>query len=211
MKVKICGLKERDNIINIVNLKPTFIGLIFYNRSKRYIKNLDSSFIRDIKGVKKVGVFVNSTIENIIKNVEEYSLDYVQLHGDENPIFCKELKSHKIDIFKVFAVGDKFNFSSLAEYEEHIDYFLFDTKGDERGGNGIKFNWDILINNYKSNKPFILSGGISLDDITTLKCINHPKLYAIDVNSKFELEPGVKNIDDCKQLISKIETLTHND
>jgi phosphoribosylanthranilate isomerase len=195
MKLKVCGMKYIDNIKSIGDLKPDYMGFIFYERSKR---NFEGIIPELPKGIKKTGVFVNEILEIVVSLVEEYKLEAIQLHGDESVEYVQELKSHispKIEIIKVFGIKDNFDFSALEPYENVVDYFLFDTKGKERGGNGVKFDWSVL-KNYRSKKPFFLSGGIGLDDIEEIKKIKHSELpvYVIDVNSRFENKPGLKEV-----------------
>lgn len=199
MKLKICGMKYPDNIISVGALLPDYMGFIFWEKSARYCNETIPELIQTIK---KVGVFVNESVENIIEKIDKHNLQAVQLHGQESAAFCKELKnsiSKKIEIIKVFSVGDDFDFNVLEPFETLCDYFLFDTKGKLPGGNGTTFDWEIL-KKYKSKKPFFLSGGIGIDEITAIKNLNLP-VYAIDVNSKFEIEPGLKN----KNLLSNFK------
>jgi len=184
-------MKYPDNIIEVGALLPDYMGFIFWEKSARFfdgeIPQLDES-------IKKVGVFVNESVENIIEKINKYNLQAIQLHGKESVEFCQDLKSKiddKIEIIKVFSVGDDFDFDDLKPFENVCDYFLFDTKGKLPGGNGTTFDWKIL-ENYKSEKPFFLSGGIGVEEIPTLKNLKLP-IYAIDVNSRFEIEPGLKN------------------
>ncbi|WP_395046477.1 phosphoribosylanthranilate isomerase [Flavobacterium sp.] len=190
MKLKICGMKYPENIPEVSQLLPDFLGFIFWEKSSRYF---DGEIPKINKSIKKVGVFVDATLEEIISKIEKYDLDVIQLHGNESPEFCKNLKEKNIQVIKVFSVNDDFDFSALEPFENACDYFLFDTKGKLPGGNGITFNWQIL-EKYHSRKPFFLSGGIGLDEIENIKKLNLP-IYAIDVNSKFELEAGLKNIE----------------
>ncbi len=206
MKLKICGMKYQDNIKDVANLQPDYLGFIFFKGSKR-------NFTEDIpelpEKIKKTGVFVNATIGEIFNTVLKYKLSAIQLHGEESVAYCHELKQKfeaikALEIIKVFSVGDSFDFKLLLSYEEVCDYFLFDTKGKERGGNGITFDWKIL-QQYPSKKPFYLSGGIGLDEMDSLKAFLTSDAsrycYAIDVNSKFEIEPGLKKIDELKMFI----------
>jgi phosphoribosylanthranilate isomerase len=202
MKLKICGMKYPENILEVSQLLPDYIGFIFWKKSSRYF---DSEIPKINKSIKKVGVFVDSTSEEIISKIKKYDLNVIQLHGNENPEFCRNLKMENIEIIKVFSVNDDFNFSILEPFENTCDYFLFDTKGKLPGGNGITFNWQIL-QHYKSTKPFFLSGGIGLDDIKNIKKLNLP-IYAIDVNSKFEVEAGLKNIELLKSFKNNLQTL----
>ncbi|MEN9486353.1 MAG: hypothetical protein RIR56_41 [Bacteroidota bacterium] len=190
MKIKICGMKYSENILEVSQLLPDYLGFIFWKKSSRYF---DGEIPEIPKSIKKVGVFVNATSEEIILKIKEYDLNVIQLHGNENPEFCKKLKQKNIEIIKVFSVNDDFNFSVVEPFENTCDYFLFDAKGKLPGGNGITFNWQIL-QHYKLTKPFFLSGGIGLEEIENIKNLNLP-IYAIDVNSKFEIEAGLKNIE----------------
>ncbi len=184
-------MKYPENIIEVGALLPDYMGFIFYEKSARYFNGTIPELI---KTIKKVGVFVNESVENIIDKINEHNLQAVQLHGEESIEFCQELKNKidkKIEIIKVFSVGDDFDFEVLKPFEAVCDYFLFDTKGKLPGGNGTTFDWKIL-KNYKSDKPFFLSGGIGLEEIAAIKNLKLP-VYAIDVNSRFEIEPGLKN------------------
>ena len=183
-------MKYPENIIEVSEILPDFLGFIFWEKSSRYF---DGEIPEIPKSIKKVGVFVDATLEEIGFKIKKYDLDVIQLHGNENPEFCEKLKKDNIEIIKVFSINDDFDFSLLKPFESVCDYFLFDTKGKLPGGNGIIFNWQIL-KQYKLTKPFFLSGGIGLDEIENIKKLNLP-IYAIDVNSKFEIEPGLKNIE----------------
>ncbi|SNB33121.1 N-(5'-phosphoribosyl)anthranilate isomerase [Flavobacterium psychrophilum] len=202
MKLKICGMKYPENILEVSTLLPDYLGFIFWEKSSRYF---DLEIPKIPESIKKVGVFVNANLEEILLKIKKYNLNLVQLHGNESPEFCKELKKSTIKIIKVFSVNDDFNFSALEPFEAVCDYFLFDTKGKLPGGNGITFNWQIL-EKYHSRKPFFLSGGIGLDDIKNIKNLNLP-IYAIDVNSKFEIEAGLKNIELLKSFKNNLQTL----
>jgi phosphoribosylanthranilate isomerase len=188
-KLKICGMKYPDNIVEVSQLLPDYLGFIFYEKSSRFF---DGEIPEIPKSIKKVGVFVDATLEEIISKIKKYDLNAVQLHGNETPEFCKNIKQENIEIIKVFSVNDDFDFEVVKPFGAVSDYFLFDTKGKLPGGNGITFNWQIL-EKYNSIKPFFLSGGIGIEDIEKIKQMNLP-IYAIDVNSKFEIEPGLKNI-----------------
>ena len=192
MKIKICGMKYPDNILEVGALLPDYMGFIFWEKSARYF---DGQIPELIKTIKKTGVFVNESVENIIEKIDKHDLQAVQLHGKESVEFCQNLKNNiddNIEIIKVFSVGDNFDFDVLKPFENVCDYFLFDTKGKLPGGNGTTFDWKIL-ENYDSDKPFFLSGGIGIEEIPTIKNLKLP-IYAIDVNSRFEIEPGLKNI-----------------
>jgi phosphoribosylanthranilate isomerase len=204
MKLKICGMKYPDNILEVGALLPDYMGFIFWAKSARYF---DGQMPELPKSIKKVGVFVNENSAIIEEKIAQYDLQAVQLHGQESVEFCLELKTKlnaTIEIIKVFSADENFDFSILKPFENACDYFLFDTKGKLPGGNGTTFDWKVL-SNYPSTKPFFLSGGIGIEEIEAVNEIaktNLP-LYAIDVNSKFEIEPGLKNIERLKDL--KIE------
>lgn len=196
MKLKICGMKYPDNIIEVGSLLPDYMGFIFWEKSARYFNGI----LPDLpKSIKKVGVFVNQSQEEISSKILKYDLQAIQLHGHESVEFCQGLRNKidpKIELIKVFSADDNFDFGVLKPYESVCDYFLFDTKGKLPGGNGTTFDWRIL-NKYNSTKPFFLSGGIGIEELEAIKEISKTNLpiYAIDVNSKFEIEPGLKNVD----------------
>ncbi len=200
LKLKICGMKL--NTVDVAALYPDYLGFIFWENSKR---NYTGPLETIPHQIKKVGVFVNTSIAEIIEKIKNYGLVAVQLHGNESPAFCKELKEKikKIEIIKVFSILDEFDFSILAPYEKACDFYLFDTKGKLPGGNGFTFDWAIL-KEYPSDKPYFLSGGIGLDELKELKSfLEIPAskyCHAIDVNSKFEIESGLKDIDKLKVL-----------
>lgn len=192
MKLKICGMKYPDNILEVSQLLPDYMGFIFWKKSSRFF---DSEIPNLPKSIQKVGVFVNDTLEEIITKIKKYDLNLIQLHGNESVAFCESLKDEKVKIIKVFSVNDDFDFSILEPFETFCDYFLFDTKGKLPGGNGIVFDWKVL-EKYPSTKPFFLSGGIGIDEIQSIQELLKTDLpiHAIDINSKFEIEPGLKNI-----------------
>jgi phosphoribosylanthranilate isomerase len=206
MKLKVCGMKFIENIQQVAELKPDYLGFIFYEKSPR---NFEGIIPELPKGIKKVGVFVNEYLEIVVSLIEEYQLETVQLHGEEPVEYIQKLKEYlpKVEIIKVFGIKDKFNFEVLESYEEVVDYFLFDTKGKERGGNGVTFNWQAL-RDYNSTKPFFLSGGIGLEEVSELQSFLKRKesqyCYAIDVNSKFETKPGVKSVKELKKFKKSI-------
>lgn len=206
MKLKICGMKYQDNITQVANLQPDYLGFIFYKQSKRYF---DGNIPELPKAIKKVGVFVDAEIDYILSKVKTHKLNAIQLHGNESADFCNEIKyqfersrepnDNTIEIIKVFSIKNEFNFDVLKPYEAVCNYFLFDTKGQLPGGNGYTFNWEVL-SNYPSQKPYFLSGGISLNETENIKSfLGSPKskyCYALDVNSKFEIEAGLKNLEE---------------
>ena len=197
-------MKYNENREKVANLEPDYLCFIFYKKSKRHFEG-------DIptlgQGTKKVGVFVNEKLSVINDLIQRFKLDAVQLHGDESPLFCEQLKASNdkgMEVIKAFAVSEDFNFNALVGYINACDYFLFDTKGAERGGNGTLFDWSIL-EQYPFDKPFFLSGGIGLSQVdqieSFLQSASSNYCYAIDVNSKFESEPGRKKIEELQKFI----------
>ncbi|MTI38960.1 phosphoribosylanthranilate isomerase [Fulvivirga lutimaris] len=195
MKLKVCGL--RDNIDEVAALEPDFMGFICYDKSPRFI---GESFSKNIntKAIK-VGVFVNQPVDEVLDLVRKHQFDFVQLHGSENVDYCVELKAYDIKLIKVFAgnkLPDQFEIDAFLPF---VDYFLFDTKLETHGGTGMTFDW----NNLKTltiKKPIFLSGGLSLDNIESIKELQGLEIFAIDVNSKFEISPGRKDIEKLKSL-----------
>ncbi|RRJ89517.1 phosphoribosylanthranilate isomerase [Flavobacterium macacae] len=203
MKLKICGMKFLENILEISQLEPDLLGFIFYENSSR---NFEGKIPELPEKIKKAGVFVNATFEEITSKLDIHKLDYIQLHGNESPEFCLKLQN-KIPIIKAFSIDENFDFKILKNYSESCTYFLFDTKGKNHGGNGMAFDWNIL-ENYKLEKKYFLSGGISLENVSDLKEFLK-KDYAknclgIDINSKFEIAPGLKNTEKIIAFKSKL-------
>ncbi len=201
-------MKYPDNILEVGTLLPDYMGFIFWEKSARYFDGV----IPDLpKSIKKVGVFVNENTEVILAKAQKHDLQAIQLHGQESVAFCQDLRENlkqaQIEIIKVFSVDDAFDFEVLKPFEAVCDYFLFDTKGKLPGGNGTTFDWKVL-EKYPSSKPFFLSGGIGMEEMEAVNEIlktNLP-LYAIDVNSKFEIEPGLKNIQLCRDALQCVST-----
>jgi len=204
MKLKVCGMKYHDNIEAVASIQPDYLGFIFHEESPR---NFDGLIPKLPKNIQKTGVFVDENVEFIVQQIGKHNLSVIQLHGHESPEICRLIKSTNVKVIKVFSIKDEFDFSMLLPYEDVCDYFLFDTKGKLPGGNGYTFNWDIL-KNYPSTKEFFLSGGIGLDQFEDLKRFEKSKAskycYAIDVNSKFEIEAGLKNIEKLKKFKSQL-------
>ena len=205
MLIKICGLREPENIREIAALQPDYMGFIFYQNSPRFAKNLDVGLLNALPAsIKKAGVFVNENLENILTYIQKYDLDAVQLHGADNKRLCREIKEEaKTMVIKVFPIMASYNLKVTKEYEDTADLFLFDTKTDLYGGSGQKFNWNIL-HDYHGEKDFLLSGGISADDVKAIRKIQHPKMIGVDLNSKFEIKPGLKNAALLRQFIEEL-------
>ncbi len=205
LKIKVCGMNQ--NTVEVGALKPDYLGFIFWKPSKR---NFNGKPVILPHSIKKIGVFVNEQIAVIIGRIKTHQLLAIQLHGNESPEFCKALKQQLkgIEIIKVFSIKDEFNFEELKPFESVCDYYLFDTKGKLPGGNGFKFNWKVL-KDYPSKKQFFLSGGIGLEDMDSIKEFMRQQeskyCHAIDVNSKFEIEPGLKDIGKLKDFIMNIK------
>jgi len=191
-KLKICGMKDPQNIQEVLDIKPDFLGFIFYAPSPRYIGNLSPGWLKQLKAVQKVGVFVNEELWIIRQQVEAYGLDFVQLHGDESPDFAHELKQMGIPLIKAFGIDTSFDWKQVEDFDQSADYFLFDTKSNAYGGTGRSFDWQLL-SYYQLDKPYFLSGGITKADIPAIEQLNDQRLFAVDVNSKFEVAPGLKD------------------
>ncbi|HEY8401441.1 MAG TPA: phosphoribosylanthranilate isomerase [Cytophagaceae bacterium] len=206
MKLKVCGMRNAENIRELVKLQPDYIGFIFYEKSKRYAgAELEPQLVLNLpSSIQKVGVFVNASIEYIKEQIEKYQLHVVQLHGDEIPEACAIAKATGITVIKAFSVDSAFDFSSTMPYESVCDYFLFDTKGEGYGGTGKSFDWSILTK-YNNKVPFLLSGGIDLEHAERIKDLKGFNLHAVDINSRFEIEPGLKDINKIRQFIKLIE------
>lgn len=204
MKIKVCGMKYPENIQKLNKLPIDYMGMIFYEKSPRYIDYQLWQNVVDIhsSNIKRVGVFVNSTIDYIVEMIDKYKLDLIQLHGNESPKFCSELNKF-IPIIKAFSISEASDFEQTKAYEGLRGYFLFDTKTPKYGGSGKKFDWAIL-DAYDGDTPFFLSGGISAEDVQQIKATKHPRLYGVDLNSKFEIEPGLKDIQLLDQFIKQL-------
>lgn len=193
--IKVCGMREPENIRNVAQLPIDLMGGIFYAKSPRFIGDREDTaeaFASLPKSVKPVGVFVNAELSYLAEMTETFSLAYLQLHGSESVEFCKEAKKIA-PVIKAFGLNDDFDFSQLNEYEPVVDLFVFDTSCREHGGSGKKFNWDIL-SRYSGITPFLLSGGIGPDDVESVRSISHPSLTGLDLNSGFESRPAFKEL-----------------
>src|SRR5688572_14513227 len=199
VKLKICGMRDAVIIQRVGELRPDYMGFIFYPKSPRFVGDyfeLPSAFPADIL---RVGVFVNESVEVILNKVQNRLLDFVQLHGDESVEMCDTLRQQGARVIKVFSVDEHFDFKITEAYQPVADYFLFDTKGKYYGGNAKKFDWQIL-GRYNQKVPFFLSGGISADDIADVGKLKQMNLHALDINSGVEVKPGTKDLDKIKQL-----------
>lgn len=208
MKIKVCGLKDSATIEAVEQLDGVdFSGFIFHPKSPRYVGNL-SSIPKKPKTVERVGVFVDSPLEEILPLAEKFKLSFIQLHGNEDKSICEALKTKGYQVIKVILVNNQSDLAKTTNFPaQSVDYFLFDTKTENHGGSGKKFNWNFL-QAYKGDTPFILSGGISPSDAAMIKAIAHPKLIGVDINSRFEFNPGEKNIRLINEFISDMKTKT---
>ncbi len=205
MKVKVCGLNNKENIAEVVSVGIDMIGLIFYRKSPRSIDkgNVDPVFVKALSEVKKVGVFVNEEPQTVSQLGEEYGLDYLQLHGSESPGYCQEMKDKGYKVIKAFSVNETLDLHELSKYEEHVDCFLFDTKGKNHGGNGVKFNWEALAG-YPLDVPFMLSGGLTVNDAGAVNQLGLAQLWAVDLNSGFEKSPGLKKANEVSEFLNTL-------
>lgn len=199
MKIKVCGISSIKQLQEAEYIGIDYAGLIFYSQSSRYVLNKLKS--RDVEkedlSILKVGVFVNASEEDIMTQIELYGLNLVQLHGDETPAFCNHISNH-VKVIKAFRLNNKNEQNidwMIRPYEEVCDHYLFDSKVENGyGGSGEKFNWSVLEKN-QINKPFFLSGGIGPGDVEIIRSLQHPFLFAVDLNSGFEIEPGLKDME----------------
>lgn len=195
LKIKVCGLLYPENIEAVCALEPDFVGYIFYPGSKRYVGKKPDPAIFGIPGdgILKTGVFVNEEIYKVEESFSMYRLDLVQLHGEESPQYCQKMKDAGIPVIKVLNQDSVNGGSGPGAYKKGVDYLLFDTPGKEYGGTGRKFDWDLLDKSFIPI-PFLLSGGIGPEDGTAIRELRHERLFGIDLNSRFELSPGLKDV-----------------
>ena len=199
-------MREAENIREVEALGINWMGLIFWPKSSRYVSEMPDYLPQD---VKRVGVFVNEDLDTVKKKADDYALNLIQLHGSESPDYVRALKapssinSLTSSIIKAFNIATADDFEQTKDYEGLVDYFLFDTKGLSVGGNGVQFDWDVL-KDYHGKTPFLLSGGISPDDAERIHAFHHPQCIGIDLNSRFELSPGLKDINKLKTFIQAL-------
>ncbi len=203
-KIKVCGMRHADNINAIAALNPDFLGFIFYAPSPRFVQDMDPKVLQQLSPkIMKIGVFVNETAENILETVKKYSLNGVQLHGNETPDFCYNFRSAGLLVLKAFQIAEASDFKIMEHYSDTCDYYVFDTKTEAYGGSGRKFDWTLL-DKYRHETPFLLSGGLSKDDANEILEIKHPQFAGVDINSKFEISPGLKNADWVSAFVAEI-------
>lgn len=204
ISIKVCGMTDPENIKHLANLPINYIGFIFYDKSKRYVKDLNIAELNIPSHIKKVGVFVNSPLTEIDKLAKKHQLDALQIHGTESAAYCKGVKERTgLPVIKAFGVDGAFNFKFLDPYHQTVDYFLFDTKTPQYGGSGERFDWSLL-QGYHLDTPYFLSGGIDPNSIKTIQDIDDDRLKVIDINSRFEVKPGLKNITEIQHALKTI-------
>jgi len=209
MIIKICGVNDPENLRQVARLDADWIGLNFYPLSPRCL-NLRGLPPAGSGEPQRVGVFVDEMPQTILSRIVAFHLGIVQLHGSERAVMIQNLRRsvvpdirEKLVVVKAISVATAADFRQCEEYEGVADYLLFDTKGALHGGNGEKFNWDLL-DAYQGKTPFLLSGGIGPDDADALRSIRHPLFRGVDVNSKFETAPGVKDINLLRSFIKRL-------
>lgn len=205
VNIKVCGLTRFEDMERIAEMGVQYGGMIFYDQSPRFAEGkMDVGKVKTFKGIKKVGVFVNADKKYISKQIERYGLDLLQLHGDETPGFCNEVHQY-LPVIKACRIKDQNDIKKIDSYTGVCDYFLFDTYGELYGGNGHIFNWKLL-DEYRDRVPFFLSGGIGMSEVEQIRSFSHPVLFAVDINSRFEVEPGIKNMKEIKQFICRLNS-----
>lgn len=202
-KIKVCGLTNRENILEVLGLQPDYIGFVFHEPSRRFIGKLDPEWVSTLKGVKKTGVFVNRSLEEVSAAITAYGFQVVQLHGGESPVYCRALRGYGVEIIKAFGVDATHDWSAVLAYEDVVDYYLFDTRSAQYGGTGVAFDWKLLAD-YPSAKPYFLSGGLHHENIEEAIQLQDNRIYALDLNSRFETAPGIKDIESLKKTFQLI-------
>ncbi len=198
MMIKVCGMRDAENIRKVEALGIDLMGFIFWLKSSRYVSERPAYLPTRCK---RVGVFVDEDIETVKRIADEYALDFIQLHGHESPEYCAQLNGLKM--IKAISVSGRDDIATYKAYEGLVDYFLFDTKCPSVGGSGRQFDWTVL-SAYDGNTPFLLSGGIGPDDAERVKASHYSKCAGIDLNSRFEQAPGLKDINKLKDFLNAL-------
>jgi len=203
MKIKVCGMVSPGNLEQVCALQPDYVGFIFYAASKRYVGDSPDPALFRVPGagIAKVGVFVNESLEKVRSVFEAGQVQMIQLHGEESPEYCRLLSSEGLPLIK--ALNARTDPELLKEYEEYVEFFLFDTPDPGYGGSGRKFDWNEL-KQIPSSFPFLLSGGIGADDADAVKEVKHAGLLGVDLNSAFESSPGIKRVEELKKFMQNI-------
>lgn len=212
LKIKICGMREAENMAEVAALRPDYMGFIYYRKSPRYVGDqFNPEWATEMKGIRKTAVFVNEPLESALGIIERLGFDAVQLHGDETPGYCRQVKQAGLEVIKAFGIGPGFDFSQLDAYGDAVDFFLFDAKTQSYGGSGKRFSWEQL-GGYTGGKAFFLSGGLDPENLreAIASAANLP-LYALDLNSRIELAPALKDTEKAAQAIRLIKQREHED
>jgi len=211
LRIKVCGMRDPENMAAIAKLPVDLMGFIFYEKSPRFVgagKDVEllKKELAELNSILRVGVFVNAKIPVVLEKAGAFHLDYIQLHGDEQPEYCQSLKKSwpELKIIKAFAVDEDFDFNKTKNYESFCDLFLFDAKGKNYGGNSSSFDWQLL-KKYDGKRLFLLSGGIDLDSAETIKKLNFRMMVGVDLNSRFEIEPGLKDVQKIRHFAKRIK------
>jgi len=209
IRIKVCGMNDPLNVKQIANTKPDYIGFIFYPGSPRFVgAEPERTLFHNVpSGIMKAGVFVDENPDKIVDLAHVAGIELVQLHGLESADYCSRLRSTGLIIVKAFSISEDFDFDTIKSYSPGCDYFLFDTKFEKFGGSGKKFNWDVLTR-YHLDKPFFLSGGIGPQDAGIIHAIKNGGFFAVDINSRFETTPGIKNVSMVKTFIDEIKKIS---
>ena len=205
IRIKICGMRDPGNILQVAELEPDYMGFIFYPKSKRYVGSMFRMPDQLSQRIKRVGVFVNEATATILDLATAHGLDLVQLHGKESAKQCLKLKESGLAVIKVFSIDNSFDFAEVDPYKKVADYFLFDTKSDSYGGTGNVFDWNLLTQ-YDQEIPFFLSGGLSASTINDVTGLHGMNLHALDINSGVEVSPGLKRI----ELINELKLIVNS-
>lgn len=205
MIVKVCGMREAENVAEVSSLGISMMGFILYDRSPRY---LDEVAPETAEGIARVGVFVNASAAEVLEWAQHHNLQYVQLHGRESAALCRQLRSYGLGVIKAISVASVEDLDATNQYDGVVDYLLFDTKCDTHGGSGERFDWSVL-DSYRGTTPFLLSGGIDEAAADEILKISHPAFAGVDLNSRFEISPALKDCAKLKRFIEKIKIENH--
>lgn len=202
--IKVCGMTEAENIRDVEELGVDMIGFIFYPKSPRCLCEMPEYLPTK---ARRVGVFVNESKENILVYADRFGLQYIQLHGTESPEYCRSLRSSGLHLIKAFSISLPKDMLAISAYKGLCDYYLFDTKTPQYGGSGNQFDWNLL-HRYNGNTPFLLSGGINPYSVKAIREFHHPKLAGIDINSRFETAPGIKDVERIEKFVQELREIS---
>lgn len=202
--IKVCGMTEAENIRDVEELGVDMIGFIFYPKSPRCLCEMPEYLPAK---ARRVGVFVNESKENILVYADRFGLQYIQLHGTESPEYCRSLRSSGLHLIKAFSISLPKDMLVISAYKGLCDYYLFDTKTPQYGGSGNQFDWNLL-HRYNGNTPFLLSGGVNPYSVKAIREFHHPKLAGIDINSRFETAPGIKDVERIEKFVQELREIS---